>query len=105
MVMVCKILSDDRDNLWRYTTKDGKRIEIGLRFLYPYIQNKNNWPFKEDVMYWETWPIAHPLLVFGAIEFKNKMWFDTWLGLEHFPEVPEVIRNVPIRNPVIWLGE
>jgi hypothetical protein len=105
MVMVCKILSDDNDNLWLYQTKDGKNIEKGIRFLYPYIQNKNNWPFKEDVMYWENWPIAHPLLIFGAIEFKNTEWFNTWLSLDHFPDVGEVVRNLPIRNPVIWLDE
>lgn len=105
MVMVCKILSDDSDNLWRYQTKDGKNIEKGIRFLYPYIQNKSTWPFKEDVMYWDNWPIAHPLLLFGAIEFKNRRWLDTWIILDHFPEVGEVIRNLPIRNPVIWLDE
>lgn len=105
MVMVCKILSDDKDNLWQYTTEDGKSIEKGIRFLYPFIQNKDAWPFKKDVMYWENWPIAHPLLIFGAIEFKSQMWFDTWLRLDHFPEVAEVVRNLPIRNPVIWLGE
>lgn len=105
MVMICKILSDDNDNLWRYQTNDGKTIEKGIRFLYPYIQDKSKWPFKKDVMYWENWPIAHPLLVFGAIEFENREWFNTWVSLDHFPEVGEVVRNLPIRNPVIWLGE
>ncbi|MBA4053170.1 MAG: alginate lyase [Marivirga sp.] len=105
MVMICKILSDHNDNLWRYQTKDGKSIEKGIRFLYPYIQNKSRWSFKEDVMYWEAWPIAHPLLLFGAIEFKNRSWFETWEDLDHFPEVGEVVRNVPIRSPLIWLNE
>jgi hypothetical protein len=105
MVMVCKILSDDKDNLWRYRTNDGKSIEQGIRFLYPFIENKATWPFKKDVMYWENWPIAHPLLIFGAIEFKNQTWFDTWLRLDHNPEVAEVVRNLPIRNPVVWLTD
>lgn len=32
-----------------------------------------------------------------------KSWFETWKSLDHFPEVDEVIRNLPIRNPVIWM--
>ena len=105
MVMICKILSDDKDNIWKYRTKDGKSIEQGIRFLYPYIQNKNKWLLKQDVMYCDEWPIAHPLLLFGAMEFENKEWFNTWVSLDHFPEVGEVVRNLPIRNPVIWLDE
>lgn len=105
MVVICKILSDNGDNLWRYQTQDGKSIEKGIRFLYPYVQNKGNWPFKADVMYWENWPVAHPLLLFSAIEFKNRAWFDTWVSLDHFPIVGEVVRNLPIRNPIIWLEE
>lgn len=30
-------------------------------------------------------------------------WFEKWAELEHFPENEEVIRNLPLRNPVIWI--
>ncbi|MBR1575388.1 MAG: alginate lyase family protein [Bacteroidales bacterium] len=30
-------------------------------------------------------------------------WYDTWLALEHFPQNEEVLRNLPLRNPVLWL--
>lgn len=33
-----------------------------------------------------------------------KSWFKTWKSLDHFPVVEEVIRNLPVRNPVIWLN-
>ena len=26
----------------------------------------------------------------------------TWQRLEHDPQVPEVLRNLPMRNPLIW---
>ena len=104
MVMVCKILSDKKDNLWNYQTTDGKSIKKGIDFLYPYVENKNKWPFAKDVMYWDNWPIAHPFLVLGAIEFNNEAWLATWKKLDHDPQVEEVIRNLPIRNPIIWLS-
>ncbi len=30
-------------------------------------------------------------------------WYDTWLSLDHFPETVEVLRNLPLRNPILWL--
>jgi len=103
MAMICKILSDENENLWKYVTPDGKGIEKGIQFLFPYVQDKNKWTFGKDVMYWEHWPVAHPFLVFGAQVFSNNIWFDTWKTLGHDPKVEEVIRNLPIRNPIIWL--
>ncbi len=105
MSMVCKILSDEKDNLWKYQTTDGKRIEKGVRFLLPYVENKDKWPFKKDVMYWENWPVAHPFLVFSALEFKDEKLLNAWKKLDHDPLVEEVIRNLPIRNPIIWLNK
>ena len=105
MIMICKILSDEKENLWKFVTPDGKGIEKGIQFLYPYVRDKNKWTFGKDVMYWEHWPVAHPFLVFGAQAFSNKIWFDTWKTLDHDPKVEEVIRNLPMRNPIIWLDK
>jgi hypothetical protein len=104
MAMVCKILSDDKDNLWAYRTPNGQGIEKGIHFLFPYVEDKNKWPFGKDVMYWENWPVAHPYLVFGAKAFKNETWLNTWKKLDHNPQIEEVVRNLPIRNPIIWLS-
>jgi hypothetical protein len=105
MAMICKILSDEKENLWTYVTPDGKGIEKGIQFLLPYVQDKNKWTFGKDVMYWEDWPVAHPFLVFGSLASNNKIWFDTWKALDHNPNVDEVIRNLPVRNPIIWLDK
>jgi hypothetical protein len=104
MTMVCLILSDKDYDLWNYSTADGKSIRKGIEFLYPYVADKNLWPYNKDVMYWENWPVAQPFLLLGADKFNMKPWYDTWRSLEHFPEVEEVIRNLPIRNPVIWFN-
>ncbi len=103
MTMVCEILSDEKENLWRYQTADGKSIRKGIEFLFPYVADKSKWPFAKDVMYWEDWPVAQPFLVFGANAFQNQEWLNTWKQLDHQPKVEEVIRNLPVRHPVIWL--
>ncbi len=102
MTMVCLILSDKDHDLWNYSTSDGRSIRKGIEYLYPYVAEKDKWPYKHDVMYWDEWPVAHPFLLFGASKFIVPAWFKTWSTLKHFPEVEEVIRNLPVRNPVIW---
>ena len=103
MAMVCHILSDDNNDLWNYQTSDGKNIKKGIEFLFPFVDDKSKWPFKQDVMHWDQWPVAHPFLVFGGIAFGQRSWINVWKRLEHDPKEDEVIRNLPVRNPVIWL--
>ena len=55
-------------------------------------------------MYWNNWPVAQPFLVFGAAAFNKTEWLNAWKKLNHAPQVQEVIRNLPVRNPVIWFN-
>ena len=103
MATLCQILSTSENNLWQYETADGKSIKKGISFLYPYIEEKSKWTYQKDVMYWDEWPVAQPFLVFGANAYGNKYYFNTWKRLEHNPTVDEVIRNLPVRNLLIWL--
>ena len=103
MATICQILSSGKDDLWNYRTADGRSIKKGIEYLYPFITDKNKWPLKQDVMYWENWPVAQPFLIFGASAYNNTAWFDTWKKLDHSPTVEEVIRNLPVRNPLIWM--
>ncbi|SDX54122.1 alginate lyase family protein [Hymenobacter psychrophilus] len=100
---ICAVLSTPTDDLWTYQTPDGRGIRRGIEFLYPYIENKAAWPFAHDVMYWNDWPVAHPSLVLVAVRFDNRQWLTTWQRLDHDPQVPEVLRNLPVRHPLIWL--
>lgn len=104
MTTLCQILSTKSDNLWAYKTADGKSMEKGIDYLYAFIADKSKWPLKPDVMYWENWPVAQPFLVFGASAYQKTAWLNTWKKLDHDPKVEEVIRNLPVRNPLIWLN-
>lgn len=102
MVMLCQIASIPTDNLWDFQLADGRSIKKGMIFMFPYIKEKDTWPYAKDVMYWDYWPVAQPALLFGAKAFDEKLWLATWKKLDHEPKVEEVIRNLPIRNPIIW---
>jgi hypothetical protein len=90
--------------LWNFQTADGRSIRKGLDFLYPFIHDKSSWPYQKDVMYWDNWPVAQPFLLFGAQAFGKDDWFSTWKNLDHKPGVVEVVRNLPIRNPIMWFN-
>jgi hypothetical protein len=104
MATICQVLSTPKDNLWNYETSDGKSIKKGIEFLQPYLQDKSKWPYPHDVMHWEGWPVAQPSLVFGAVAYNNQAMLATWKALDHDPQDEEIIRNLPVRHPLIWFN-
>lgn len=103
MTTICQILSTPQDNLWKFETADGKSIAKGINYLYPFVADKNKWTLKPDVMFWDNWPVAQPFLIFGAYYFRNGNWYSTWKQLDLKPSNQEVIRNLPIRHPLLWM--
>lgn len=79
-------------------------LKKSIEFMYPFVEDKKSWPYPKDVMYWDEWPVTAPFLLFGYQNFGEISWLNTWKKLDHFPKNPEVIRNLPIRNPLIWLA-
>lgn len=101
MAVIAQILRTPDENLWSFE-HDKKSLKTGIQFLYPFIQNKKSWPYAKDVMYWDQLPVAPPFLVLGALAFQQTEWLRTWIKLDHYPTEPELLRNMPVRNPLLW---
>ena len=107
-----------------WSLPDGRNLVQGVAWLAPYIADKNAWlknvhrtiptagqPLpvvsdefvKPDVMYWDNWPVRQPCLLFGALAAGRDDWLTTWKKLDPDPEVEEIRRNFPIRQPVLWV--
>jgi hypothetical protein len=54
-------------------------------------------------MFHEFWPVRSPVLMFGGIKCDRPEWLETWKKLEANPTNEEVLRNLPIREPVLWV--
>jgi hypothetical protein len=104
MTSLCQTLSTPENDLWNYSTPDGRSIKKGMEYMYPFIADKTTWPLKPDVMHWKDWPVAQPALLFSAAAYHQESWFDTWKKLDHQPAVEEVIRNLPVKYPLIWIN-
>ena len=103
MCNVAQILSTPENNLWDFKTADGKSLQKGMTFIYPFIADKSEWPFAKDIYIWEEWPVRQSSLLFAGLAYQNAGYIETFLHLPANPVHPEVIRNLPVRHPAIWL--
>jgi hypothetical protein len=104
MAALAQVLSTPRENLVAFTLPDGRGLVKGTAFLAPFIADKSKWPKKPDVMYWNDWPVREPFLIFGALASGRTDWIDLWKTLDPDPTVEEIRRNLPIRQPVLWVN-
>lgn len=102
---ICQIASIPGDNLWTFATRDGRGIRKTIDFMFPFIQDKSKWPFPHDVEYFDDLPVRQPSLLFAGLAYKDDSYIALWKRLNPDPTVPEIIRNFPIRQPVLWVSE
>jgi hypothetical protein len=100
---ICQILSRPDDNLWTFTLPDGRGMARAVAYLFPFLKNKSAWPFAKDVMYFDQWPVRQPSLLFAGLALGEPRYLDLWTSLDGSPTVEEVIRNLPIRHPLLWV--
>lgn len=97
------LLSEPAGDLIAWRTPDGRSIGGATAFMAPYIADKGKWPFAQDVEYFDGFPVRHPALLFGARALGRQDWFRLWRTLDPDPAIGEVIRNFPVRQPLLWI--
>jgi len=90
-------------DLWKWQLPDGRGMAKAVAWMYPYMLDKKTWPKPPDVMYDKEWPIAQPCLLFAGMALDKPEYLALWQKLDHDPTVEEVLRNWPVRQPVLWL--
>ena len=73
-------------------------------FLYPYLDDKSKWQYAHDVQHWESWPVRSPGLLFCGLACEHSDYIALWRRLDPDPTDPEIIRNYPIRQPLLWVA-
>jgi hypothetical protein len=100
---ICQTLSPEVENLWAFETPDGRGMSKVIGYMAPFIADKRKWPLKPDVEYFNDLPVRHPSLLFGGIAYKQPEWIALWKSLNPEPTVTEIVRNFPVRQPVLWI--
>ena len=100
---ICQVLSTEGEDLWRFSTGDGRGMEKVIAYMAPFIADKSKWPKPPVVEYFDDLPVRQPSLLFGGIAYRKPEWIELWKRLNPEPKVPEIIRNFPIRQPLLWI--
>ena len=100
---ICQSLSTETEDLWTFETPDGRGVRKMMAFMYPFIRKKKTWPYKHDVQHWKDFPVRQPGLLFAGEAYANRRYIHLWEKLNPDPIVPEVVRNFPVRQPLLWL--
>lgn len=102
---MAQLASTPDDDLWAFALPDGRSLRRGVAFIAPYIEDKNRWPLPPDVMYWDACPVRHPSLLLAGIHFSHTDYLSLWQRFESDSRLYEVLRNLPLRHPLLWVGE
>jgi hypothetical protein len=105
MAGIAQIASTAEDDLWTFELPDGRGMKKAMAFIFPFVQDKSKWTRPHDVLYWDEWPVRQPSLLFAGVKFKQPEYLETWQRLKADPETPEVVRNLPLRHPLLWVNK
>ncbi len=104
LAMLCQSLLEVED-LYAFTLPDGRGICKASAFLFPYLKDRNAWPYKHDVEHFESLPVRSPGLLFTGLACHRAENLKLWATLNPDPTDPEIIRNYPVRQPLLWFNE
>lgn len=103
LAIAAQTLSTKSDNLWTWKLPDGRGMGKAMEYMYPFMADKKKWPKPPDVMYYDQWPVRQPSLLFGGLALGRPQYIALWRRLESDPTVEEVLRNWPVRQPLLWV--
>jgi hypothetical protein len=103
MAILVQTLTTKEDDLWKWQLPDGRGMAKAVAFMFPFIGDKKTWPKPPDVMYDKEWPVRQPSLLFAGVALDRPEYLALWQKLDGDPKVEEVLRNWPVRQPLLWV--
>ena len=101
-VMLCQSLLDGGEDLYAFQLPDGRGICKAAAFLFPYLADKGKWPYAKDVEHFDSLPVRSPGLLFSGLACQKPEYLNVWKRLNPDPTDAEIIRNYPVRQPLLW---
>ena len=103
MATLCQSLLNPGD-LFAFALPDGRGVCKAAEFLYPYLKDKSKWPYAHDVEHYDALPVRSPGLLFCGVHCAHPEYVSTWKTLNPDPTDAEIIRNYPVRQPLLWFA-
>jgi len=103
MAALCQSLKGLTPDPTTFQLPDGRGLAKAAEFIYPYLKDKSTWKWAKDVEHFDALPVRSPGLLFAGIAAHQQPWIDLWKTLNPDPTDKEIIRNYPIRQPLLWV--
>ena len=103
MAGLCQSLKGLAPDPLNFELPDGRGLNRAAQFIYPYIKNKGAWKWAKDVEHFDALPVRSPGLLFAGVAFGQQKYIELWKTLNPDPTDKEIIRNFPIRQPLLWV--
>lgn len=100
---IAQSLSTPSDNLFTFQLPDGRGLRNVVAYMAPFIKDKQFWPYPYDIQYFSDLPVRQPGLLFAGLAYNQPSYVALWKTLDPDPKVGEIVRNYPIRQPVLWV--
>ena len=103
MAGLAQSLKGSGTDLTTFALPDGRGLCKAAEFIYPYLKDKGSWPYAKDVEHFDSLPVRSPGLLFAGVACKRAEYISLWKTLNPDPTDKEIIRNFPIRQPLLWV--
>lgn len=103
MAGLCQSLKGLTPDPPAFQLPDGRGLGKAAEFIYPYIKDKSAWKWAHDVEHFDSLPVRSPGLLFAGLALHQQPYIDLWKTLNPDPTDREIIRNYPIRQPLLWV--
>jgi hypothetical protein len=103
MAGLCQSLKGLEPDPVTFQLADGRGLSKAAEFIFPYIKDKSAWKWAKDVEHFDALPVRSPGLLFAGVAFHQQKYIDLWKTLNPDPTDKEIIRNYPIRQPLLWV--
>jgi hypothetical protein len=105
MAGVCHLLSTRFDSVWDYSLEDGPGMRSAIAYHFPFIADRSLWPYKADSQHFKELPGRRASLLFAARAYERPEYAATWKTLPPDPASPEILRTMPIHQPLLWVTQ
>ena len=103
MAGLCQSLKGLVPDPTTFQLADGRGLCKAAEFIYPYLKDKSSWKWAKDIEHFDALPVRSPGLLFSGIACRRPKYIDLWKTLNPDPADKEIIRNYPIRQPLLWV--
>jgi hypothetical protein len=105
LAAICLLLSTRFESLWDFQLEDGPGMRAAIAYHLPFMADRGTWPFRADATHFEELPGRRASLLFTARPYQRPEYAALWLKLPPDAASADVLRSIPVHQPLLWVRQ